>query len=150
MFLGALALAPPGVVHAQQQQGILSTTTTSIQSPVQILGEWFHGYFLVYKSWYIRTFCSTSAHSPPYPCVTRDCYVLRTIFSLARMIFVVTICCKVFLYFACIHAGHTLGTSLFSPPPSSTSPHGMCVNSPTTSGKVPFPSGGFYAVGSGT
>ena len=32
--------------------------------------------------------------------------------------------------------GHTLGTSLFSPPPSSTAPHGVFVNSPTTSGKV--------------
>ncbi len=33
--------------------------------------------------------------------------------------------------------GHTLGTSLFSPPPpSSTTPHGVFVNSPTTTGKV--------------
>lgn len=80
--IGTLTLAPPGVVHAQQQQGILSTTSTSIQSPVQILG-------------------------------------------------------------------HTLGTSLFSPPPSSTSQHGIFVNSPTTTGKVAFPSV-FHAVGSGS
>lgn len=33
--------------------------------------------------------------------------------------------------------GHTLGTSLFSPPPpSSTTPHGVFVNSPTSTGKV--------------
>ena len=45
--------------------------------------------------------------------------------------------------------GHTLGTSLFSPPPSSTSPHGIFVNSPTTSGKVAF-SPVFPTVGSGS
>ena len=32
--------------------------------------------------------------------------------------------------------GHTLGTSLFSPPPSSGAPHGIFINSPTNSGKV--------------
>ncbi len=33
--------------------------------------------------------------------------------------------------------GHTLGTTLFSPPPStSTNPHGIFVNSPTTTGKI--------------
>ena len=32
--------------------------------------------------------------------------------------------------------GHTLGTSLFSPPPSSGSPHGIFVNSQTSAGKV--------------
>lgn len=37
---GTFTLAPPGVVHAQQQQGIFSPTSTGIQSPVQILGEY--------------------------------------------------------------------------------------------------------------
>ena len=32
--------------------------------------------------------------------------------------------------------GHTLGTSLFSPPPSSGNQHGLFVNSPNSSGKV--------------
>lgn len=32
--------------------------------------------------------------------------------------------------------GHTLGTSLFSPPPSSGTPHGIFINSPTNAGKV--------------
>lgn len=32
--------------------------------------------------------------------------------------------------------GHTLGTSLFSPPPSSTTPHGAFANSPTSTGKI--------------
>eukprot|EP00731_Ephydatia_muelleri_P014267 Em0007g1577a len=32
--------------------------------------------------------------------------------------------------------GHTLGTSLFSPPPSSSSPHGIIVNFQTSAGKV--------------
>ena len=32
--------------------------------------------------------------------------------------------------------GHTLGTSLFSPPPSSTAPHGVFVNSPSATGKI--------------
>ena len=66
--------------------------------------------------------------------------------------FLCTLCCmmlycgvSVALY---IHTGHTLGTSLFSPPPSSTSQHGIFVNSPTTTGKVAFPSV-FHAVGSG-
>lgn len=48
--------------------------------------------------------------------------------------------------------GHTLGTSLFSPPPSSGNHHGLFVNSPTSSGKVGFPPGapGHPPVGSGT
>ena len=38
--------------------------------------------------------------------------------------------------------GHTLGTSLFSPPPSSTAHHGMFINSPSSAGKVlGYPSG---------
>ena len=37
--VGAFTLAPPVVVHAQQQQGIFSPASTGIQSPVQILGK---------------------------------------------------------------------------------------------------------------
>ena len=40
LYVGAFTLAPPGVVHAQQQQGIFSPTSTGIQSPVQILGKY--------------------------------------------------------------------------------------------------------------
>ena len=38
------------------------------------------------------------------------------------------------------HAGHTLGTSLFSPPPSTGNQHGLFINSPTSSGKVGYTS----------
>lgn len=57
-----------------------------------------------------------------------------------------------YLYAGVVHvifcAGHTLGTSLFSPPPSTTSPHGLFVNSSSSSGKMAF-SPVFPAVGSG-
>lgn len=48
--------------------------------------------------------------------------------------------------------GHTLGTSLFSPPPSSGNQHGLFVNSPNSSGKVGFSPGtpNHPPVGSGT
>ena len=77
---------------------------------------------------------------------TKGVWIIKVVLYLHYCLHCTASCCS--QYCIAVRTGHTLGTSLFSPPPSSTSQHGIFVNSPTTTGKVAFPSV-FPAVGSG-